>query len=196
MGQRYLKTHLTLDTLAFLHELVKHELLHHSSMFSEDKKGQQCLPWMGIKVQYQPLITQLWNYVCILHCFLLIVVSSTADSRRKRDIPFPKCQYYFSKCTESTSDKILLLYLYKDTFAHISLFLREIVCACMCVCGCVLHCIAQWRLLLLKVVHIRCEPFSSCFHCSLYQLFYYTTVQRCWYTALGRKWEGNILWVK
>lgn len=132
MGQRYLKTHLTLDTLAFLHELVTHELLHHSSMFSEDKKGQQCRPWMGIKVQYHPLITQLWNYVCIVHCFLLIVVSSTADSWRKRDIPLPKCQYYFSKCSESTLDKILLLYLYKDTFAHISLFLWEIVCVCVC----------------------------------------------------------------
>lgn len=44
IGQRYLKTHLTLDNLAFLYELVTHEVLHHRSMFSEDKKGQQFLP--------------------------------------------------------------------------------------------------------------------------------------------------------
>lgn len=44
IDKRYLKTHLTLDNLGFLYELVTHELLHHSSTVSEDKKGQQSLP--------------------------------------------------------------------------------------------------------------------------------------------------------
>lgn len=39
IGKRYLKTHLTLDNLGFLYELVTHKVLHHSSMVSEDKQS-------------------------------------------------------------------------------------------------------------------------------------------------------------
>lgn len=135
MGQRYLKTHLTLDTLAFLHELVTHELLHHSSMFSEDKKGQQCRPWMGIKVQYHPLITQLWNYVCMCTAFCLL-------SYLPLLIPGGKETFHYLGASiilaSALSPPWIKFYFYIFIKIHLHIYL----CFCGKLCVCVLRCVA------------------------------------------------------
>lgn len=85
IGKRYFKRHLIFNNLAFLCMNWWHMNYYYitGSIFNWGQKGHQSLPWTGAKVHHQPSTTQLWNCACIWHCFLLIVVSSTADFGRK-----------------------------------------------------------------------------------------------------------------
>lgn len=188
IGKRYLKTHLTLDNLGFLYELVTHELLHHSSMVSEDKKGQQSLP-NGSQSSVSAIGNTALKMSVFCTAFFLLSYHPLLILEGKETDHYINISIILASALSSSRIKFYF-YIFIKIHLHIDLCFCRKLCVCACVCV-ALHndccCYLRWyRYVVNPSAHVFAARCTFCFT---------TPLCRVSGTQHSAEWEGNRLWI-